>query len=123
MTRTRVALGRQGEDLACRELRRRNYVILERRFRTRHGEIDIVARDGATLVFVEGKARTSAKFGTGFEAVTWSKRRRLCEMAGEYLSRRNLGAIPCRFDLVAIELIPDRRATVSVMSGAFSIGD
>ena len=59
----RQVLGKMGEDLACAELGRRGYAILARRHRTRHGEIDIIARDGATTVFVEVKARRHGAFG------------------------------------------------------------
>ena len=70
MTMQRQALGKTGEDLAVEELERRGYAILARRYRTRHGEIDIVARDGETTVFVEVKARADAECGTAAEAVT-----------------------------------------------------
>ena len=70
MTQSRVALGRIGEDLACRELETRGYVILERRYRRRGGEIDIIARDGETMVFVEVKAREGKDFGDAAESVT-----------------------------------------------------
>src|SRR6185295_16624585 len=63
MTHARIALGKTGEDLACRELTRRGYAILARRYRRRRGEIDIIARDGPTIVFVEVKARESHEFG------------------------------------------------------------
>ena len=63
MTRARIALGKTGEDLACAELTRRGYAILARRYRTRRGEIDIIARDGPTIVFVEVKAREGHEFG------------------------------------------------------------
>ncbi len=70
MTLQRQELGKSGEDLAVAELERRGYAILARRYRTRHGEIDVVARDGETTVFVEVKARTTGEFGTAAEAVT-----------------------------------------------------
>ena len=73
MTMQRQALGKTGEDLAVDELERRGYAILARRYRTRHGEIDIVARDGETTVFVEVKARATGEFGTAAEAVTPSE--------------------------------------------------
>ena len=60
----RQSLGKRGEDLACAELEKRGYVIVDRRFRTRCGELDIVARDGGVLVFVEVKARSGSNFGT-----------------------------------------------------------
>lgn len=102
MTYARIALGKSGEDLACRELERRGYAILARRYRGRRGEIDIIARDGPTLVFVEVKARDSHEFGDASEAVTALKQRRMTEVALEYLTRNRLPDCPCRFDVVSI---------------------
>jgi putative endonuclease len=103
MTRARQQLGKLGEDLAVEELERRGYAILARRYRTRCGEIDIVAEDRDTLVFVEVKARASAEFGTAAEAVTRHKQRKLAQMATDYLTRAEGPARPCRFDVVAID--------------------
>ena len=103
MTMQRQAFGKSGEDLAVAELERRGYVILDRRYRTRHGEIDIVAREGETTVFVEVKARASREFGTAAEAVTPWKQRRLGSMALDYLARHRLLGRPCRFDVVAVD--------------------
>jgi len=100
----RQALGISGENLACAELQRRGYAILERRYRTRLGEIDIIARDGATLVFVEVKARLTDDFGGAAAAVTAWKQRRIARMAMDYLSRRTQADCPCRFDVVAIDV-------------------
>jgi putative endonuclease len=103
MTIQRQALGKTGEDLAVAELERLGYSILARRYRTRRGEIDIVARDGQTTVFVEVKARVRAEFGTAAEAVTPIKQSRLASIALEYLSRNRLTDRPCRFDVVAVD--------------------
>lgn len=98
----RVSFGKRGEDLACEELVRRGYAILERRFRTRFGEIDIVARDGDIIAFVEVKARSNGRFGTPLESITWQKQQRLGRMAAQYLSWKRLDGVGCRFDIVAI---------------------
>jgi putative endonuclease len=103
MTMRRQVLGKQGEEAAAEELERRGYAIVARRYRTRHGEIDIVARDGETIVFVEVKAKESAEFGTAAEAVTARKQRRVMSMAVDYLARNRLTTKPCRFDVVAID--------------------
>jgi putative endonuclease len=103
MTMERQSLGKSGEDRAVRELERRGYAILARRYRTRHGEIDIVADDNGTLVFVEVKARETAECGTAGEAVTDRKQRRLASMAVDYLARNHVTNRPCRFDVVAID--------------------
>src|SRR5919202_5097846 len=70
MTQARQQLGKSGEDLACRELERRGYAILARRYRRKGGEVDIVAGDGRTLVFIEVKARDGSSFGEPPEAGT-----------------------------------------------------
>lgn len=103
MTMRRQAVGKSGEDLAVAELERLGYAVLARRYRTRHGEIDIVARDGDTVVFVEVKARLTAEFGAAAEAVTPGKQARLAAMAVDYRARHRLADRPCRFDVVAVD--------------------
>jgi len=115
----RQILGRMGEDLACRELRRRGYAIVARRYRTRHGEIDVVAREGETIVFVEVKARRGDAFGGGSAAVTAWKQQRIARMAADYLARRGLVDAPCRFDVVAVEFGAGR-PRIEVYTHAFS---
>ena len=103
-TDARQTLGKLGEDLACAELRRRGYAILERRYRTRFGEIDIVARDHGVTVFVEVKTRVGEAFGGAAAAVTAWKQRRVAQMAIDYVARRRLHGQPCRFDVVAVDM-------------------
>jgi putative endonuclease len=114
----RRALGCAGEDIACQELRRRGYEILARRFRTRCGEIDIVARQGGTFVFVEVKARSGQEFGGGAAAVTWRKQRRIARVAQEFLVRHGTQDVPCRFDVVVVTPGPVPR--VEVLTHAFA---
>ena len=85
------------------ELRRLGYAILARRYRTRHGEIDVIAQEGETLVFVEVKSRSTREFGEAAEAVTPRKQRRLVSMAIDYLARHRLTDRGCRFDVVAVD--------------------
>ena len=99
----RQSLGKLGEDLACAELARRGYEILERRYRTRYGEIDIIASTGPSLVFVEVKARDGNEFGGGEAAVTVYKQQRIVRMAIDFLARRRLQDRPCRFDVVTVD--------------------
>ena len=94
---------RKSEKYTCDELTRRGYAILERRYRTRFGEIDIIARHGEFTVFVEVKTRSGDDFGGGAEAVTPWKQRRIAQMALDYLSRRRLHDRPCRFDVVVVD--------------------
>lgn len=119
MSRYRQRLGRSGEDLAVHELEARGYGVLARRYRTRHGEIDIVAEHGRTIVFVEVKARAAGEFGGAAAAVTRLKQRRLTMMAVDYLARHGLLARPCRFDVVAIDDAGGLRPTVTVYRSAF----
>jgi putative endonuclease len=100
----RQSLGILGEELACAELRRRGYEIIERRYRTRYGEIDIVARDQDVTVFVEVKARGGNDFGGGAAAVTVWKQRRIAKMAVDFLARHRLHDRPCRFDVVTVDV-------------------
>jgi len=116
----RQLLGKRGEDLACAELEKRGYVIVDRRFRTRCGELDIVARDGGVLVFVEVKARSGSNFGTPFESVTWKKRQRLSQMAASYLFMRRLAGVACRFDVVAV-VERQGMQTIELLRGAFDM--
>ena len=102
MTHARIALGNAGEDLACAELERRGYAIIARRYRRRGGELDIIARDGQTMVFVEVKARAGRAFGEACEAVTANKRRTITRLALDYLMRHRVDECSCRFDVVSI---------------------
>jgi len=118
MSRARQILGKTGEDLACRELERRGYAIVARRHRCRRGELDIVARDGPTLVFVEVKARDGHAFGGAADAVTWQKQRRIVRLAYEYVMQHHLNDSPCRFDVVSIQF-DDERPVIEVFQNAF----
>ncbi len=118
MSDARQSLGKIGEDLACAELQRRGYAVLARRYRTRFGEIDIVARQDATTVFVEVKTRAGNEFGGGAVAVTPWKQRRITEMAIDYLARHRLHDRPCRFDVVIVD-VADGGARIEVYTNAF----
>jgi putative endonuclease len=119
MTMTRQELGILGENLAVEELTRRGYAILERRYRTRYGEIDIVAEEQGTIVFVEVKAREDATFGTAAEQVTTHKQRKVASRAVEYLARKRVTDRPCRFDVVAIDCAGTAEQTITVYAHAF----
>lgn len=117
-----IQLGILGEEAACRELERRGYAILARRFRTRLGEIDIIARDGETLVFVEVKSRRSLRCGGPAEAVNWPKRQRLERMALQYLSAAGGAGRRCRFDVVSVFYAPGAATpAVDVIRNAFDV--
>lgn len=97
-----LVLGRSGEDIACRYLQGKGFEILERGFRLFRGEIDIVARDGETLVFVEVKARADESHGRPEESVTPAKQRQIRRVAQGYLVAHPQPGVDCRFDVIAI---------------------
>ena len=96
------AAGGDAEDGAARFLERRGLQLVERNFRTRLGEIDLIAREGAVLVFVEVRLRRSTGYGGALESITTRKRRRIAAAARQYLMR--FSRLPaCRFDVVCLE--------------------
>jgi putative endonuclease len=122
MSGERLRLGEIGEDLAVQELERRGYAVLARRYRRRCGEIDIVALDGRTLVFVEVKARDGLRYGAAAEAVTALKRRRLVATARDFLVRHGCSSRPCRFDVVAVH-VGHEGPEVQVFQNAFDASE
>jgi putative endonuclease len=100
---TAPARGAHGEDLACRYLEQAGCRILARNYRSRGGEVDIVARDGPTTAFVEVKERGSAGHGAGYEAVTSGKRNRIVAAARIYAATHGLSESPLRFDVISID--------------------
>lgn len=119
----RQTLGALGEDLAAAHLQRRGYEILTRNFRTRAGELDIVARDDRTLVFCEVKTRrVNTEHRDPLESVGVDKQRRLRQMAGVWMAQRPAGTyLPyCRFDAIGITLdAGDRLLRLDHIEGAF----
>ena len=100
--RTTIAVGATGEDRAADHLVRKGYRIVERNYRCKLGELDIIARDGAVLVFVEVRSRRSAEFGCALDAVSWHKRRKVTRVAMSYIAHRRPSFVAARFDVVAI---------------------
>ena len=96
------ARGRWGEELAAAHYRRLGYEVLDRNWRSPTGELDLVVRDGATIVFSEVKARRTDRFGPAASAVTVEKQRRIRQLAVEWLRANELRADSIRFDVVAI---------------------
>lgn len=95
--------GTVGEGLAVEYLEKKGYRIIQRNYRYEHGEIDIVAEDGNTLVFIEVKARRSKEFGEPEDAVTPRKRDKIRATAEGYLFKNNIDDKNCRFDVIAID--------------------
>jgi putative endonuclease len=120
MTTARQELGISGEDLAVAELSRRGYAIVARGYRTRHGEIDVVAEDHGVLVFVEVRRKSGEGCGAAAESVTRDKQRRVARMAADYLARHDLyDKCAVRFDVVAIDDQSDGSSIVTLIQAAF----
>jgi putative endonuclease len=117
MDRSEVA--RRGEDAAAAFLERVGMIVEDRNWRTPSGEIDIVARDGDTLVFVEVKTRRSERAGTAEDAVSPAKQRRVVRIAKAYLAAHRSAPAAIRFDVVAIRVLGEDRALLRHYRDAF----
>lgn len=120
MTSQRIELGKWGEDLAFRELKRLGYKNIIRNYRCSVGEVDMVAMDAGTLVFIEVKTRKGACVAYAKEAVTGKKRRQLSKLALTYIKDRGLDNISARFDVVAISIEGDKVKT-EIIKNAFDL--
>ncbi|MCX5887195.1 MAG: YraN family protein [Proteobacteria bacterium] len=101
-------IGQKGENLAVEYLQKLGYKVLERNYRCKLGEVDIIALDNDTLVFIEVRTRSSLDFGLPQESINRRKRHQISKVALEYMIRRKLKNIPARFDVVAISLEPGK---------------
>ena len=103
MSKEKIGLGNKGEDLAAGFLRDNGYKILCRNYKTKLGEIDIVACEKDTICFIEVKARSSDKFGLGSEAVTRLKQRQVARVALSFLKEKSLLDKKARFDVISVD--------------------
>lgn len=114
----RKTLGQKGEEIACRALKKQGYRIIEKNFRCRQGEIDIIAEDKATLCFIEVKARYSQNFGSPEESVTKRKQGKLYAAAAIYLGKMITKPQDMRFDIVSVDL---KNESARVLKNAFEV--
>lgn len=112
-------LGALGEKLAISALRENSYTILEKNYRCKIGEIDIVARHGSYLVFIEVKTRSSHRFGNPAAAITAEKQQRIVRVAQFYLSEKQLGDCDIRFDVVTVVGKTPKKSSVTILEDAF----
>jgi putative endonuclease len=116
----RDALGRWGEDLAVQHLVAAGLEVLDRNWRCREGELDVVAREpDGTVVFVEVKTRRTAAFGQPSEAVSRAKAARIRTLACRWLLHHPSGGVPLRFDVVSVVRAPGAAPVVHHLQGAF----
>jgi putative endonuclease len=101
-------IGQRGEEMAVSFLKGLNYQILERNYRCKLGEVDIIARDNDTLVFIEVRTRSSLAFGLPQESINRRKRHQISKVALEFILRKKMKNTPARFDVIAISLEPGK---------------
>ena len=111
--------GKLGEDVACKYLKKKKYQILERNFRTRFGEIDIVAKKGDCIAFVEVKTRSATEYGKPCEAVTFSKQQKIIKTARMYIQEQNLDAA-FSFDIIEVLLDKGKVTSLNHIENAFA---
>ncbi|OZC61326.1 YraN family protein [Rhodococcus sp. 06-470-2] len=116
---TNQELGARGEELAVRYLEDIGLDVVERNWRHRTGELDIIAREGETVVFVEVKTRSGIGYGTPAEAVTYAKRTRIRGLALRWLSLQQGPWVQIRFDVIAIVVGPHDQPVVTHVRSAF----
>lgn len=117
---TTVQAGIEGENLACKYLKKVGYQIVERNYRIRGGEIDIVAKDGEYLVFIEVKTRYSHEYGLPIESITPWKIKALLKSALFYITKINWGDGPYRLDLVTVDFADDKNGQVELIKNITS---
>jgi len=116
----RIRTGKQGEALAAAYLEKEGYQIIERNYRCLFGEMDLVARDGQTIVFVEVKSRKSDRFGVPQLSVGPQKQKKLSQIALHYLEQKRFYPCDARFDVIAIRMRPEGHQ-VELIRNAFDL--
>lgn len=119
MTRWRLRRGAQGEQIAVDYLKRLGYHIQQRNYRCKQGEIDIIAWDGAALVFVEVKTKSRRNFGAPQAMVTKHKQAKIVHVAMVYIQEHQVQDTELRFDVVAVTCMPDTAPEVVHVPAAF----
>lgn len=97
-------IGSYGEDLALSYLKEKGYYILDKNFKTKHGEIDLICIKNNLLIFIEVKSRYSYSYGSPLESVTYSKQKQIIKLCKFYIIRKRLFDFNCRFDVIEIYL-------------------
>lgn len=114
----KVTYGKLGEDEAQKYLINHGYKVIERNYKLKYGEIDIIATKNKFIIFVEVKTRLSDLFGAPAEAVDMKKQQKIIKVAKQYLLRKNIYDYPCRFDIIEIYL-KDGKSKINHIEDAF----
>ncbi|MFH1621650.1 MAG: YraN family protein [Candidatus Omnitrophota bacterium] len=121
MNTIKLEIGKKGEEAAVKLLRQRGYKIIERNYKNKLGEIDIIAQDNNILCFIEVKTRTNLKFGYPQEAITVTKQKKINKVAISYLKQYNLLNISARFDVISVVLNNQNKFDIEIIKDAFSL--
>jgi putative endonuclease len=123
VTQERLYFGREGEKAAVKFLKKQGYRIIEKNYRNKSGEIDIVAEQDQVLVFVEVKSRADGEYGEPLEAVTPHKQRKIGQVAKGFLTQHRITNRDCRFDVVGIKGDPNTPKTwqIELVPDAFRL--
>jgi len=120
LTRERLSLGEMGEKLALKNIKRLGYKFIAKNYRCPLGEIDLIARDGDCLVFIEIKTRRGRSIGYAKEAINKRKMRQISKVALAYMKANNCCDVKARFDVIAIN-IKDDREEIEIIPNAFDL--
>jgi putative endonuclease len=120
MTYQKQKIGEAGEAIAARHLKKNGYRIIEKNYRTQLGEIDLIAKEKDTIVFVEVKSRRSRHFGNPKAAVTLQKQRKISMVALQYLKATRRSNASARFDVAAVTITRDK-PRVEIIKNAFEL--
>ncbi|MFQ5455614.1 MAG: YraN family protein [Nitrospirota bacterium] len=123
MSLTSREFGNRSEDIASDFLKKLGYIIIERNYKTSLGEIDIVAYDKDTLVFIEVKSRRGKRFGVPQASVDKRKQRKIIRVALNYLANKKINDKSCRFDIVAIQQESGSNKELKLIRNAFEVED
>ena len=119
MTQSTKKTGNKGEDLAASILVKKGYQIVERNYRYGKGEIDLIAKDGDVLVFIEVKARKNLEYGPPELAVTKGKQRQIRKIAEAYLYEKEITDMDCRMDVIAVQFYQNQKPRINHIENAF----
>jgi putative endonuclease len=120
VTRERLDLGRLGEDLALKKIKSLGYKCIVRNYRCPLGEVDLIAKDGDTLVFIEIKTRRDRSLGYAKESINARKKRQLSKVALAYMKSHDVAEAKSRFDVVAVH-IRESKHEIEVVRNAFDL--
>jgi putative endonuclease len=120
LTKERIDLGKIGEDLALRKVKRLGYKVVAKNYRCPLGEIDLIAKDRGCLVFIEIKTRKGKSVGYAKEAVDGRKRRQISKVALAYMKSNDCMDVKARFDVIAINIMGDQKE-IEIITNAFDL--